>query len=124
LMTNGVVGEKLVEAVRIAERGNLAPLGNGDSSLGRAIYDKLKIQLDLWRENCSDVRTYIVNGAAGLEMTQDMNWLLSEHPDAFGDWKKVTTPDFQRYMRERYGVTYSARGAWTHITAAERAARA
>ena len=68
--------------------------------------------------------TYIVNGAAGLEMTQDMNWLLSEHPDSFGDWKKVTTPDFQRYMRERYGVTYSGRGAWTHITAADRAARA
>src|SRR2546427_2148819 len=124
LMSNGVVGDKLVEAVRAAERGDLAPLGKGDATLGRAIYDKLKIQLDLWRKNCDDVPTYIVNGAAGLELTQDMNWLLSEHPDAFGDWKKVTTPDFQRYMRERYAVTYSGRGAWTHITAAERAARA
>ena len=56
-------------------------------------------------------------------MTQDMNWLLSEHPDAFGDWRKVTTVDFQRYMNERYGVTYSGRGAWTHISAAQRAAR-
>ena len=123
LMTNGVVGEKLVEAVRAAERGDLGPLGNGDATLGRAIYDKLKIQLDLWRENCSQVPTYIVNGAAGLEMTQDMNWLLSEHPDAFGDWRKVTTVDFQRYMNERYGVTYSGRGAWTHISPAERMAR-
>jgi hypothetical protein len=123
LMTNGVVGEKLVEAVRAAERGDLGPLGNGDATLGRAIYDKLKIQLDLWRENCSQVPTYIVNGAAGLEMTQDMNWLLSEHPDAFGDWRKVTTVDFQRYMNERYGVTYSGRGAWTHISPAQRMAR-
>ena len=124
LMTNGVVGEKLVEAVRAAERGDLKPLGKGDATLGRAIYDKLKIQLDLWRKNCGDVPTYIVNGAAGLEMTQDMNWLLSEHPDAFGDWKKVTTVDFQVYMRDRYGVTYNDRGAWTHISAAQRAARA
>jgi phosphoenolpyruvate carboxykinase-like protein len=124
LMTNEVVGEKLVEAVRAAERGDLKPLGKGDATLGRAIYDKLKIQLDLWRKNCDEIPTYIVNGAAGLEMTQDMNWLLSEHPDAFGDWMKVTTAQFQEYMRERYGVTYNARGAWTHITAAQRAARA
>ena len=123
LMTQGVVGEKLVEAVRAAERGDLKPLGSGDVSLGRAIYDKLKIQLDLWRQNCSDVPTYIVNGAAGLEMTQDMNWLLSEHPDAFGNWDKVTTERFQAYMKDRYGVTYNERGAWTHITAAQRAAR-
>ncbi len=124
LMTNEVVGEKLVEAVRAAERGDLKPLGKGDTSLGRAIYDKIKIQLDLWRKNCDEIPTYIVNGAAGLEMTQDMNWLLSEHPDAFGDWKKVTTADFQSYMKERYGVTYNARGSWTHITAAQRTARA
>jgi hypothetical protein len=124
LMTSGVVGEKLVEAVRAAERGDLNPLGKGDATLGRAIYDKLRIQLDLWRQNCGDVPTYIVNGAAGLEMTQDMNWLLSEHPDAFGDWKRVTTTDFQAYMRDRYGVTYNDRGAWTHISAAQRAARA
>ncbi len=124
LMTNDIVGEKLVEAVRAAERGDLKPLGKGDTTLGRAIYDKLKIQLDLWKKNCTDVPTYIVNGAAGLEMTQDMNWLLSEHPDAFGDWKKVTTGDFQRYMNDRYGVTYSGRGAWTHITPAQRTARA
>ena len=124
LMTNDVVGEKLVEAVRSAERGDLKPLGKGDGTLGRAIYDKLRIQLDLWRKNCDDVPTYIVNGAAGLELTQDMNWLLSEHPDAFGDWKKVTTAQFQEYMKERYGATYNARGAWTHITAAQRTARA
>ena len=124
LMGNGVVGEKLVEAVRAAERGDLKPLGSGDATLGRAIYDKLRIQLDLWRQNCSDVPTYIVNGAVGLEMTQDMNWLLSEHPDAFGEWKKVTGADFQTYMKDRYGVTYSDRGAWTHISAAQRAARA
>lgn len=56
-------------------------------------------------------------------MTQDMNWLLSEHPEAFGDWKKVTTAEFQAYMGEKYGVTYSDRGSWTHVTPTQRAAR-
>jgi hypothetical protein len=123
LMTYGIVGDKLVEAVRAAERGDLAKIGNRDATLGRAIYDKLKIQLDLWRKNCAEVPTYIVNGAAGLEMTQDINWLLSEHPEAFGDWKKVTTADFKAAMNERYGVTYNDRGAWTHVTHAQRMAR-
>ena len=123
LMTYGIVGDKLVEAVKAAERGDVSKLGRGDNTLGRAIYDKLKAQLDLWRKNCSEVPTYIVNGAAGLEMTQDINWLLSEHPDAFGDWKKVSTAQFQAHMGERYGVTYNDRGSWTHITAAQRAAR-
>jgi Phosphoenolpyruvate carboxykinase len=123
LMSFGVVGDKLVEAVASAERGDPAPLGKGNATLGRAIYDKLKVQLELWRQNCEEVPTYIVNGAAGLEMTQDINWLLSEHPEAFGNWSHVTSADFQTYMGERYGVTYSGRGSWTHITPAERAAR-
>ena len=123
LMTYGIVGEKLVEAVKAAEGGDLAKLGKGDATLGRAIYDKLTVQLNLWRKNCAQVPTYIVNGAAGLEMTQDMNWLLSEHPEAFGDWQKVTTAQFQAHMGDRYGVTYNDRGAWTHITAAQRSAR-
>jgi len=123
LMSYGIVGDKLVEAVKAAEHGDLAKLGKGDATLGRAIYDKLKVQLDLWRKNCAQVPTYIVNGAAGLEMTQDMNWLLSEHPEAFGDWQKVTTTEFQAYMGDQYGVTYTDRGTWTHITAAQRAAR-
>lgn len=123
LMTYGIVGDKLVDAVEAAQRGDLAKLGKGNTTLGRAIYDKLKVQLDLWRKNCAEVPTYIVNGAAGLEMTQDINWLLSEHPEAFGDWKKVTSAQFQASMGERYGVTYNDRGAWTHITPAQRAAR-
>lgn len=123
LMGFGIVGDKLVDAAAAAERGDFGPIGKGNATLGRAIYDKLKAQLTLWRKNCAEVPTYIVNGAAGLEMTQDMNWLLSEHPEAFGDWSKVTSAQFQAYMGERYGVTYSGRGAWTHITPAMRTAR-
>jgi len=123
LMTYGIVGDKLVEAVRAAERGDVSKLGNGNATLGSAIYDKLKVQLDLWRKNCSEVSTYIVNGAAGLEMTQDINWLLSEHPKAFGEWKKVSIAEFQTFMGERYGVTYNERGAWTHVTHHQRTAR-
>ena len=41
--------------------------------------------------------------------------LLSEHPDAFGGWKLVTIEEFQKYMQERYGVTYGPQGEWMHI---------
>jgi hypothetical protein len=120
LMTYNIVGEKLIEAYEKARTGDFAPIGSGDARLGRAIFDKLDRQVQLWRENCADVPTYIVNGAPGLEITQDINWLLSEHPEAFGDWKHVTLEAFKAHMRERYGVTYGPRGEWTHLTAEQR----
>jgi|GEM_PF-651135 len=122
LMQFGIVGEKLVEAYEAAKQGDFAAIGNGDPAIGEAIFDKLDIQVKLWTENCSDIPTYIVNGAPGLEITQDINWLLSEHPEAFGDWAHVTVEDFKRYMNQQYGVSYGPRGQWTHISEAERRA--
>jgi len=98
-----------------AARAGLAALGTGDATLGAAIFDKLEAQVRLWLAMCREVATYIVNGAPGLEITQDINWLLSEHPDAFGDWSHVTVAEFQAFMRDRYGVTYGPRGEWTHV---------
>lgn len=126
LMHYGVVGDKLLDAYDAAKKGNVSKLANGDAVVGQAIFEKLDIQVRLWLDNCRDIPTYIVNGAPGLEFTQDMNWLLSEHPEAFGDpsdpngWRHVTYDDFVNYMRETYGVTYGARGAWSHISDAER----
>lgn len=126
LMHYGVVGEKLLDAYDAARKGDVSRLANGDAVVGRAIFEKLDIQVRLWLDNCRVISTYIVNGAPGLEFTQDMNWLLSEHPEAFGDendpdgWKHVTYDDFTKYMSETYGVTYGERGAWSHISAAER----
>ena len=68
LMTYGIVGDKLVEAVKAAEHGDLARLGKGDATLGRAIYDKLKIQLDLWREELRPGAHLHRERAAGLEL--------------------------------------------------------
>jgi hypothetical protein len=98
-----------------AARAGLAALGAGDATLGAAIFDKLEAQVRLWLAMCREVPTYIVNGAPGLEITQDINWLLSEHSDAFGDWSHVTVAEFQAFMRDRYGVTYGPRGEWTHV---------
>lgn len=111
-----------VAAYEEAGRGNFGAL-NPDIRVGRAIYDKLHVQVTLWRKNCEDVPTYIVNGAPGLEITQDINWLLSEHLEAFGNWEKVTVEAFKDYMFRNYQVTYSSRGEWTHISAEERMAQ-
>lgn len=115
LMEHGVVGEKLIEAYERAKMGDFTLLGSGDTTIGGAIFDKLDAQVKLWVENCREIPTYIVNGAPGLEITQDVNWLLSEHPGAFGDWKHVTVEMFKESMYETYGVTYGDRGEWTHI---------
>jgi hypothetical protein len=63
----------------------------------------------------ADVPTFIVNGAPGLEITQDANWFLSEYPESFDSRPTLTTAEFKDMMRERYGVTYGDRGQWTHI---------
>jgi hypothetical protein len=120
LMEHGVVGRQLVEAYEAAKQGSYADLGAGDPALGEAIFDRLDVQVKLWLDNCREVPTYLVNGAFGLELTQDINWFLSEHPDEFGSWQHVSLDQFKTAMRERYGVTYDSRGEWTHITADER----
>lgn len=115
LMERGVVGEKLLAAYEQARNGDFSLLGSGDSEMGEAIFDKLDTQVSIWTGNCSEIPTYIVNGAPGLEITQDINWLLSEHPEAFGEWEHVTEAAFKTYMQETYGVTYGNRGEWIHI---------
>jgi len=115
LMTFGIVGDKLIEAYREAQKGNPAALAKGSEELGRAIYDKLDIQVKLWLRHCTDVPTYIVNGAPGLEITQDINWYLSEYPDFISTGQKMTTDEFKRLMHDRYGVGYGEKGRWTHV---------
>jgi hypothetical protein len=115
LMTYGVVGDRLVEAYEAAKAGDHAALANGDEVIGRALFDKLNIQVNLWLTHMSDVPTFIVNGAPGLEITQDANWFLSEYPDFFDSRPTLTVDEFKDLMRERYGVSYGDRGQWTHI---------
>jgi hypothetical protein len=115
LITYGVVGDKLIEAYEASKRGDCAALSNGDEVVGRALFDKLNVQVGLWLAHMNDVPTFIVNGAPGLEITQDANWFLSEHPDFFDSRPTLTTAEFKDLMRDRYGVTYGDRGQWTHV---------
>ncbi|HZO81012.1 MAG TPA: phosphoenolpyruvate carboxykinase (ATP) [Candidatus Binataceae bacterium] len=116
LMAYGVVGDRLVEAYEAAKAGDHAALAGGDEVIGRALFDKLNIQVNLWLSHMADVPTFIVNGAPGLEITQDANWFLSEYPDFFDSRPTLGIDEFKELMRERYGVTYGDRGQWTHIT--------
>jgi hypothetical protein len=115
LMTYGIVGDKLIQAYREAQSGNPAALAKGSAELGRAIYDKLDIQVKLWLRHCTEVPTYIVNGAPGLEITQDINWYLSEYPDFISGGQKMSTEEFKQLMNSRYGATYDEKGRWTHV---------
>lgn len=120
LMQLGIVGDKLVEAYEKGHQGDYTLLGGGDARIGQVVYERLDVQVKLWMDNCREVPTFLINGAGGLEMTQDVNWLLSEHPELFGGWKLVSVAEFQKYMSERYGVTYGSSGEWIHISVFDR----
>jgi hypothetical protein len=116
LMSYGVVGDKLIAAYEAARHGAPEGLAAGDAEIGRALLDKLDVQVRLWLEHATAVATFIVNGAPGLEITQDINWYLSEYPAFLAPGDAMSTEAFKALMGERYGVTYSARGRWTHVT--------
>ena len=120
LMQLGIVGELLPPAYDSARRGDFAPLGGGDAKLGEALYEKLDVQVKLWLDTCREIPTFIVNEAAGLDQAQDAHWFLSEHPELFGGWKQVGVAEFRAAMQQRYGVTYGARGEWTHLPGGSR----
>ena len=115
LMEFGIIGDKLVEAYAKAKAGDYSMIGNGDASTGKAVFEKLDKQLQLWEKSCEVTPPFIVNGAPGLFITQDVNWLLSEMPDIFDNWKHVTLDDYKTFMEKEFGVTYGPKGEWTHI---------
>ena len=111
----GVVGDALIPAYEEARKGSHGALAGGDPEVGRALFDKLDCQVKLWLMHTEEVPTFIVNGAPGLEITQDINWYLSEYPDCVDIDNEMSTDKFKEMMNERYGVTYDAAGRWTHI---------
>jgi len=115
LMEHGIIGPKLVEAYAKAKAGDYSVIGAGNVETGKAVFEKLDIQLQLWEKSCEVIPPFIVNGAPGLFITQDVNWLLSEMPDIFDNWKHVTLEDYKSFMEKEFGVTYGPKGEWTHI---------
>ena len=115
LTAMGVVGDKLAAAYESALKSDFSALGGGDPKLGQAIFERFDSLVKLWLDNCREVPTFLVNASAGLELTQDVTWALSEHSTALGEWKLVTLLEFRAFMKERYGVTYGPAGEWLHI---------
>jgi len=114
LIQLGVVGDRLLEAYEAAKKGQFEALGGGDAALGELIFGHLDVQVSLWLDLCREIPAYMVNGACGTDITHDINWVISEHPSTFGDWRHVTPDQFKAFMRERYGVAYGPRGEWSH----------
>jgi hypothetical protein len=116
LITLGVVGDKLTDAYKKAIEGDTGPLGKGDVQIGKRIFEKLDKQMKLWRELMDVTPTFIVNGAPGLEITQDANWVVSEEPAVVGPpGSQMSTEKFKQYMKDEFGVTYGEKGQWTHV---------
>lgn len=116
LITLGVIGDKLTDAYKKAIEGDHAPLGKGDAQLGKRIFEKLDKQMKLWRELMDVTPTFIVNGAPGLEITQDANWVVSEMPEVVGaPGAQMSADQFKKFMKDEFGVTYGDRGQWTHF---------
>ncbi len=115
LMQYGIVGDRLITAYQEARQGHPAALAQGNNEIGRALYDKLHLQVELWTKHCQDVPVFIVNGAPGLEITQDINWYLSEYPEFLAEGEQMSTEQFKDLMHGRYGVTYGHKGEWTHV---------
>lgn len=116
----GVVGPALTEAYEKGRAGDFTLLGGGDARLGEIIFERLDLQVKLWLDNCRETPTYLIDASRGLELTQDVCWLLSQHPELFGEWREVKVEQFVAAMKERYGVTYGAAGQWSHIPPGDR----
>ncbi len=119
LQQSGVVGPALRTAYDAARGGDTAALGGGDAALGSAIFDQLDVQVKLWLDFCRETPTWLVNGAWGMEITQDVIWVLSQMPEMLGDGKPVSVDAFKTAMHTRWGVAYGLHGEWTHSVAPE-----
>ena len=84
----------------------------------RRPFERLDVQVKLWLDHCREVPTFLVNGSAGLELTQDIIWLLSEYPDLFGGWKQVLREEFQKHGDTRRAVADGLAKTARVITAA------
>ena len=112
LISQGVVGERLIEAYKAAKKGDVAALMNGDEALGAFVLGRLEQQLETWRVFLSDVPTFVINTNCGRDLTQDMVWLASESPDFLKPGQERSGPQFRELIGKKFGVTYDDAGYW------------
>ncbi len=112
LMSQGVVGDRLIAAFDAAKRGDVAALMNGDEALGRIVLDRLTAQMEIWKFFFTDLPVFVVNGTMGRDLTQDVLWYLSEHPGFLKAGKEKSAAEMRELMKTTYHVTYDGAGNW------------
>lgn len=112
LLSQGVVGDRLLAAYDAAKRGDVAALMNGDEALGRIVLDRLEAQMEIWKFFFTDLPVFVVNGSCGRDFTQDLMWYVSEHSGFLKPGKEKTAAEMRDLMKSTYQVEYDERGNW------------
>lgn len=117
LISQGVVGDRLLAALDSAKRGDVAALMNGDEALGRIVLDRLNAQMEIWKFFFSDTPVFVVNGSVGRDLTQDILWYASEHGAFLKAGKEKSAAEMRELMKKTYDVDYDAGGNWVASSA-------
>lgn len=115
LISQGVLGDRVLEAYAQAKKGDVAALMNGDAELGRVVLDRIQAQIDVWRLFLSDIPVYVINNVHGECQTQDLIWYASQNPDFLKPRKEKTGAEFAELMEKSYGVHYDKKGNWSQL---------
>jgi hypothetical protein len=118
LLSQGVVGDRLIAALDAAKRGDVAALMNGDEALGRIVLDRLTAQMEIWKFFFTDLPVFVVNGSVGRDLTQDIAWYTSEHSSFLKPGKEKSAAEMRELMKSTYKVEYDAAGNWAGLPAA------
>ena len=112
LMSQAVVGDRLIDAYKAALSGDVAALMNGDEALGRVVLDRMKTQLEIWKLVLADVPTFVVNAVHGRDLTQDICWYASEYPDFLKPGAEKTVVEFRKLVEQKFKIRYDDEGRW------------
>jgi hypothetical protein len=115
LIGQGVTGDRLLDALKAAHKGDVAALMNGDEALGAFILDRIERMVLLYKHVLTDVPVYVLNAAeAGPDLLQDMAWYYSENPDSIKPGREKTVAQAMNLMEKEFAVTYDENGLWSH----------
>ena len=115
LIGQGVVGDRLIEALKAARQGDVAALMNGDEALGRFALDRLNAQLEVWEVLLSEIPIFVVNTIPGGDLVQDILWYASEFPDFLKRGKEKSAAEFKRLIGDRFKVAYDDDNNWATL---------
>jgi hypothetical protein len=115
LISQGIVGDRLIEAYKAASKGDVAALMNGDEALGRVVLDRLAAQIEVWRVFLADVPVFALNTIHGGDLTQDINWYCSEHPDFLKQSKEKSALEMRDLLQKEHKISYDDDGNWAEL---------